>query len=128
MGVANETSPSSCEATTKYGKPCTRSAQPGKTVCHSHDPAYAEERKRNARAGGVAVHSPATEEIEDVKATLWELIRETREEVLAPQVGSTVIQAANTILRAIEQTRRVREQDEIERRLDLLESGGEEDD
>jgi hypothetical protein len=90
MGVANETFPPTCEATTKYGKPCIRSAQPGKTVCHSHDPAYAEIRKRNARAGGVAVHSPATEEIEDVKATLWELIRETREEVLAPQIGSTV--------------------------------------
>ncbi len=121
MSAADETSPSVCEATTRYGTPCTRTPIPGKRLCHSHDPEYAEVRKQNSRAGGRAAKSPFNDEINEVKTVLWELIRQTKAHEIQPQLGSTVIQAANTILRAIDFQRKIVEQDEVLERLDALE-------
>lgn len=121
MSVADDTSPPACTATTRYGNPCTRTARPGKTVCHSHDPDEAETRKQNSRAGGLAAKSPATQEIADVKAALWQLIADVKSGETPPQIGATVVQAANTILRAVDYERKLRVEDEVEERLRVLE-------
>ena len=122
--LADGSSPTAgrCTATTQYGRPCQNPAQPGKEVCWSHDPDNATQRVRNARAGGVAVHSPQSREIGELKEELKALIREVKGGKVAPGVAAVITQLANTIIRAIEQDRKVRELDEIEERLAELEA------
>jgi hypothetical protein len=115
-------SPGACVATTQYGRPCQNPAQPSKTVCWSHDPENASQRVRNARAGGRAAHSPTSLEIGELKGELKALIREVKDGKVAPGVAAVITQLANTIIRAIEQDRRVRETEEIEERLAALEA------
>ena len=110
-----------CVETTRYGRPCPNPAQPGKGVCWHHDPENAARRARNARAGGRAAHSPTSRELAELKDELKELIREVKEGKVAPGVAAVITQLSNTIIRAIEQDRKVRELDEIEERLAALE-------
>ena len=70
-------------------------------MCWHHDPENAAQRARNARAGGVAAHSPATREIGELKEELKALIREVKEGEVAPGVAAVITQLANTIIRAI---------------------------
>ncbi len=121
MTPATKTPPP-CTGTTRYGKRCAAPPQPGKATCYAHDPERADERKQNSRAGGLAAKSPFNDEINEVKSVLWELIRQTKAHEIQPQLGSTVIQAANTILRAIDFQRKIVEQDEVLERLAALEN------
>jgi hypothetical protein len=120
-GGSSPPSSGACTATTQYGRPCQNQAQPGKEVCWSHDPENAAQRVSNARAGGTAAHSPATREIGELKEELKELIREVKDGKVAPGVAAVITQLANTIIRAIDQDRKVRELDDIEGRLVELE-------
>jgi len=113
--------PETCSATTQYGRLCQKPPQPGKKVCWSHDPENAEQRIRNARAGGVAIHSPVTREIGELKDELKMLIREVKEGKVAPGVATVVTQLANVLLCGIEQERKVREVKELEQRVARLE-------
>jgi hypothetical protein len=124
-GGAPPTSLGACAATTQYGRPCQSPAQPGKAVCWSHDPENAVQRARNARAGGRAAHSPTSREIGELKDELKELIREVKEGKVAPGVAAVITQLSNTIIRAIEQDRKVRETEEMEERIAELEKRAE---
>ena len=110
-----------CPETTKYGRPCPNPSQPGKEVCWHHDAENAARRARNARAGGRAVHSPHSLEIEELKDELKDLIREVKDGKVAPGVAAVITQLANTIIRAMDQDRKVRELDDIEQRLAEIE-------
>ena len=116
--------PGTCRSTTKYGRPCQNPAQPGKDVCWSHDPVNTTQRAKNARAGGVAAHSPGTAEIAELKDELKALVREVKAGEVAPGVATVITQLSNVILRAIEQDRKVRETEELEERLAALEGRG----
>jgi len=103
------------------GTPCERIVGSSQPFCYAHNPAFAEDRKR---AASKAARSPAkgrsTSEIRDIKGRLKDLysaVLEGRAERAAAAVAN---QIANTQLRAIELERRVREQDELEERLDEL--------
>ena len=113
--------PGTCRSTTQYGRACQNPAQPGGDVCWSHDPENAERRRRNARAGGVAAHSPATLEIGELKDELKALARDVKEGKVTPAIGTVLNQICNTIIRAVEQERKVRETEELEERLAALE-------
>lgn len=115
--------PATCRSTTQYGRPCQNPAPPGKDVCWSHDPENAERRSRNARAGGRAVHSPTTLEIGDLKDELRALVRDVKDGVVPPGVGAVLNQLLNSMLRAIEQDRKMRETEDLEERLAALEGG-----
>ena len=110
-----------CSGTTKYGRPCPNAPQADKPYCWHHDPELAERRSRNARAGGRAVHSPATLEISELKDELRALVRDVKDGAVAPGVGAVLNQLLNSMLRAVETERKVREQDELEERLAALE-------
>ena len=104
------------------GTPCERIVSSSHEYCYAHDPAFAEERRR---AASKAARSPATSrstsEIREIKGRLKDLysaVLEGRAERAAAAVAN---QIANTQLRAIELERRVREQEELEERLDELE-------
>ena len=120
-------SPAACAATTQYGRPCQNPAQPGKAVCWSHDPENAARRTRNARAGGRAAHSPTSLEIAELKDELKELIREVKDGKVAPGVAAVITQLSNTIIRAIEQDRKVCETEGIVERIEDLERRASED-
>ncbi len=116
--------PGTCRSTTQYGRPCQKPAQPGRDVCWSHDEANVEQRRRNARAGGVASHSPGTLEIGELKDELKALARDVKEGKVTPTIGTVLNQICNTIIRAVEQERKVRETEELAERVEELERRG----
>jgi hypothetical protein len=104
------------------GSPCERIVSASQTFCYAHDPSYAEDRKRAAsKAAKSPARSRSNSEIREIKGRLKDLysaVLEGRAERAAAAVGNQIL---NTQLRAIELERRVREQDELEERLDELE-------
>ena len=105
------------------GTPCERIVGSSQEYCYAHDPSYAEDRKR---AASKAAKSPAQEPLQlgdqgdhrdgSRTSTLpcWRACG-------AAPAAAVANQIANAQLRAIELERRVREQDELEERLDELE-------
>src|SRR5829696_2231216 len=104
------------------GTPCERIVSAWHEYCYAHDPVYAEDRKSAAsKAAKSPARSRSSTEIREIKGRLKDLysaVLEGRAERAAAAVAN---QIANTQLRAIELERRVREQDELEERLDELE-------
>jgi hypothetical protein len=103
------------------GTPCERIVGASQEYCYAHDPSYAEDRKKAAaKAARSPAKSRSNTEIREIKGRLKDLyaaVLEGRTERAAAAVAN---QIANTQLRAIELERRVREQDELEERLDEL--------
>jgi hypothetical protein len=103
------------------GTPCERIVSASHEYCYAHDPSYAEDRKKAAsKAARSPAKSRSTTEIREIKGRLKDLyaaVLEGRAERAAAAVAN---QIANTQLRAIELERRVREQEELEERLDEL--------
>ncbi len=126
VGDGNSPTPQGvlCSGTTKYGRPCPNAPQPDKPHCWHHDPELAERRSRNARAGGRAVHSPGTAEIAELKDELKALVRDVKEGKVTPAIGTVLNQICNTIIRAVEQERKVKETEDLEERLAALEGRG----
>jgi hypothetical protein len=104
------------------GTPCERIVGSSQQYCYAHDPAFAEDRKR---AASKAARSPAkgrsTSEIRQIKGRLEDLYTAVLEGQAERAAAAVANQIANTQLRAIELERRVREQDELEGRLDEVE-------
>jgi hypothetical protein len=107
-----------CTGIKRDGGQCTTIVPPPLTHCYQHDPDRAEERKLNASKAGRARHDPEVREIKKHLKDLYAGVLEGRVDRAAAAVAN---QVANTRLRAIEVERRVREQDELEERLDELE-------
>jgi hypothetical protein len=107
-----------CRGNKDDGSPCERIVGASQDYCYSHDPDRAEERRRNASKAGRARHDPEIREIKRLLKDLYAGVLEGRVERAAAAVAN---QVANTRLRAIEVERRIREQDELEERLDELE-------
>src|SRR5918997_464777 len=98
---------------------CTAIVAPSETYCYHHAPERAEERKRNASRGGRSKGGGS--EIADLKAQL----RKLAADVLSGEVGRgeaiAVNQIINTRARLIDLERKIREQEELEARLEALE-------
>jgi hypothetical protein len=112
-----------CAAITRAGERCLLVATHG-SYCYSHSPQTAEKRKRSARKGGRAGGNGrgGQSEISALKAQLEDLAAD----VLSGDVGrgeaAVVNQILNTRARLIELERKIREQEELEGRLQALES------
>ncbi|MDP9458528.1 MAG: hypothetical protein M3Q60_22750 [Actinomycetota bacterium] len=115
--------PRLCRATTKYGRPCQNAPLPGKEECYSHspEPEHVAQRAKNARAGSHAAHSPGTTEIQELKDELKALVRDVKDGTVLPGVGAVLNQLLNSMLRAVESERKIRELDDVEERLAVLE-------
>ena len=109
----------SCSAIKANGERCQRSAEGPRGYCWAHDPANAEQRRRQASK---AARSKPSHEIRDLKKQLEKLA----EDVLEGRVdrGNAVVvnQILNTRARLIELERKIREQEELEARLEELEA------
>ncbi len=93
------------------------------SYCYQHDPARAEERRRNASRA--ARRKPSSKELAGIKALLEDLtdrvLGKEGMEPIATGAAAVVNQLINTRLRAIDLERKIREADELEERLEALE-------
>lgn len=107
-----------CSATKLNGSPCERIVQGSQAYCYAHDPDRLQERQRATSKAGKSRPNP---EIREIKGLLKDLYAAVLEERVEPKAAAVAGQIANTQLRAIELDRRVREQNDLEDRLDELE-------
>jgi hypothetical protein len=106
-----------CRATKRDGRPCTLSATDADGYCWAHSPRNAAKRKQIAAKGG---RSRVGGELVGVKAEIREVIEAVRSEVLERSTGAVVFQGYNTLLKALDTERRIRETDELARELEEL--------
>jgi hypothetical protein len=100
-----------CRGITRAGDQCTAIVATGSAYCYHHDPARASERSRHAQK---AARGPrATGELRALKEDLRTLIEDVRGGRLDRNAAAVIIQAMNTMLRAIALEREVRETEEL---------------
>src|ERR671917_2632008 len=95
----------SCSGTKRDGAPCTAVVAPDQRYCYHHDPARAEERKRNASRAASAKHSSVAQELREVRDLIWELLGLTIADRLphrARKELQNVVQLLQCYLRAVE--------------------------
>jgi hypothetical protein len=79
----------------------------------------AEERRRNASRAG---RSRPSREIRHLKSRLRDIAEDTLSGALHPRRAAVAVQAYNALIRALEQERKILEQEEIMVRLERLEA------
>ena len=103
-----------CLATKRNGEPCTLSATDANGYCWAHSPANAARRKQIAAKGG---RSRVGGELVAVKGEIREVIEAVRTEALERATGAVVFQGYNTLLKALDSERRIRETEELAREV-----------
>ena len=106
-----------CSAITRGGERCKIDATNG-SYCWSHAPENAEARKRRGRRGGKA---RGASELSEVKREIRTVISDVLEGRVERGVGAVVFQGYNTLLKAVEVDRRIREEEELLARIEQLE-------
>ena len=108
-----------CIAIKPDGSPCERIVGASQSYCFAHDPANADKRRRNAAKAG---RSTPNAELKEVKG----LLKRLTQQVLAGELGTSPATVANqllnTRLRALELERKWKEIQELEGRLEAVES------
>ena len=106
-----------CSAITRGGERCKLDATNG-SYCWSHAPENADARKRRGRRGGKA---RGASELSEVKREIRTVISDVLEDRVERGVGAVVFQGYNTLLKAVEVDRRIREEEELLARIEQLE-------
>ena len=108
-----------CTGTKRDGSPCTLPSSGSSGLCWAHDPANAERRRRGQSRGG---RNKPSRELQAIKARLSELV----DDVLAGRVdrGNAAVagQLLNTTIRAVSVGLKAKEMEELEGRLEELET------
>jgi hypothetical protein len=113
---------SKCSATKPNGTPCERIVGASKEYCFAHDPAKTEARTRAARKGGKrAGRSRPMADLASLKAQLQDLYESVCAKTISTAVGAVLTQVTNAQIRITEVELKVREQHELEARLEDLE-------
>jgi hypothetical protein len=107
-----------CAGKKADGTPCERIVGASQTLCYAHDGAFAEDRKRAASA---AARSKPNCELGALKGQLRAVADGVLSGAVEPKHGAVAVQALSALMRAIEQERKIKDQDELEERLDVLE-------
>jgi hypothetical protein len=106
-----------CAAITKAGERCKLDATSG-SYCWSHAPENAAARKAKARRGGKA---RGVSEMAEVKREIRRVIEAVDSGKTQRSIGAVLFQGFNTLLKAVELERKIREQEEIIERIEVLE-------
>ena len=107
-----------CRGFKRTGEQCTATVEPPQEFCWWHDPANAEQR---SRAASKAARSKGSTELGDVKQQLRDIADDVLEGTVDKGIASVAAQVLGVYIRACEQARRIREQDELLERLEVLE-------
>jgi hypothetical protein len=107
-----------CAGIKRDGGRCAVVVGPGVTHCYQHDPDRAEERRRNASRGGRA---KGHAELADLKKQLKNLADDVLKGKKETGRAAVANQILNTVIRAIEQERKLRELEELSGRIEALE-------
>jgi hypothetical protein len=107
-----------CRETKPDGTPCERIVGASQDYCYAHDPSKAEERRRNASRGGRA---KGVGELADLKKQLKDLASDVLDGSVERGRAAVANQILNTVIRAIEQERKLRELEELAGRIEALE-------
>jgi hypothetical protein len=107
-----------CAALKPDGTPCERIVGAAQRYCYSHDEARAGERRANASK---AAKSKGSTELGGVKRQLRDIADAVLEGTLDKGRGSIAAQVLGVYIRAVEQERKIGEQDQLLERLDALE-------
>jgi len=107
-----------CSGIKRTGGRCAVVVGAGQDYCYQHDPSRAEERRRHASRGG---RSKGTGELPDLKRRLKDLAIDVLDGKTQTGRAAVVNQIYNTLIRAIEQERKLRELEEMAERLEALE-------
>jgi hypothetical protein len=102
-----------CQGTKRDGAPCTLPAMADSSWCWNHDPARAEERRRNASHAATAKHSSVGKELRDIREFMWELLELTITDRLPLTVRkrlTEIVQLLQCFLRAAELEMRAAEE------------------
>lgn len=106
-----------CAAITKRGGRCKLEATSG-SYCWNHAPENAEARKRRGRRGGKA---RGASELSEIKREIRAVLGDVLDKSIERGVGAIAFQGYNTLLKAVEAERKLREQEELEARIAALE-------
>lgn len=107
-----------CAGIKRDGGRCTAIVSGPNDYCYQHDPARAEERRRNARRAG---RSGGGSEVRDLKRRISELIDAVLDGSQDRGRAAVAIQGFNALRGALDLERRIKEVDELEARLEALE-------
>ena len=107
-----------CAGIKRDGGRCATIVEPPQTHCYQHDPARAEERRRNASR---AARSRPSRELGAIKQRLSDLADDVLEGRMDKGVAAVASQVFNVYLRAVSVELKAREQLELIERLEALE-------
>jgi hypothetical protein len=107
-----------CQGITRAGARCTLGVPPGVQWCFNHDPARAEERRRNASRAG---KSAGDREIRDLKRRISDVVDAVLEGSQDRGRAAVAIQGLNALRGVLDLELKVREQQELIERLEALE-------
>jgi hypothetical protein len=108
-----------CAAIKRDGSPCNAPASPGDNWCWNHNPAHADERKRNASRAG---RTKPSSRVKDLDALLDQLYKDTRAGRVERGVAAVLTQVISARTRLIEVERRIAEVEGFEERVSQLEA------
>ena len=108
-----------CTGTKRSGEGCTATVEPPLRYCWWHDPANAEKRHRAASKGGRGKTSKVTKGLHELLENLADRVIEGK---LETSRGAVANQLIGTRIRLLEYERRLKEQEELEGRLEELEA------
>lgn len=118
-----------CKAILSSGGRCSAGAEGGQDWCWNHSPDRAEERRKNAAAGGLACSRQAPSgigrlknQIEMVTAAVLKGGLDASTNTLDHATAAVALQGLNTTLRAIEVERKLDHQRDLEDQVALLRS------
>jgi hypothetical protein len=107
-----------CTATKRNGEPCTLPSNGSSGLCWAHDPKNADKRRKGQSRGG---KSKPSKEVQSIKARLSDLANSVLLGNTDRADAAVVSQIWNTYLRAVSVELKIREQIELEARLEELE-------
>ena len=110
---------SRCTATKRDGTPCTLPSSGSSDLCWAHDPKNTERRRRGQSRGG---KNKPSRELVDIKRRLSDLAGAVLEGRVEKGTAAVASQVLNVYLRAIATEVKVRESEELESRLEKLET------
>jgi hypothetical protein len=108
-----------CRATKANGERCRGAATASNGYCWAHDPKNAEKRQRTASRAGKSKASKLTKDLHEL---LEDLTSRVVDGELETSRGAVANQLIGTRIRLLEYERKLKETEELERRLQELES------